>query len=83
MYIYFIRDDAGGLYLIGRTQLGAPVPTCVWGDRRNDATIFDDIACARRALRETGVVTASVYRLNLNGGHVIRLKSGADGGRLE
>ena len=37
MYMYYIRDDATGLYLIGRMKLGAPVPTCVWGERRADA----------------------------------------------
>ena len=62
MYVYYIRDDATGLYLIGRMQLDAPVPTCVWGDRRADMLTFDSATEARSVAREIGGSAVSVYR---------------------
>ena len=81
MYLYYIRDDATGMYLIGRMKLGAPVPTCVWGERRSDAMTFDGPTEARKAILEIGVNIASVYRLNIRSGQEVRLKTGGDNER--
>lgn len=78
MYLYYIRDDTTGMYLIGRMKLGAPVPTCVWSERRGDMMTFDGPVEARKALLEIGVNIASVYRLNIRSGQEIRLKTGGD-----
>ena len=77
MYIYYIRDDTTGLYLIGRMKLGAPVPTCVWGDRRADAITFETAAEARRAAVEIGDNAVSAYRYNCKSRSEIRLKGAA------
>ena len=74
MYQYFIRDDATGMYMIGRMKLGAPVATCVWGERRNDMLVFRSAMKARTAALESGVSSASVYRLNTAQGSEITLK---------
>ena len=82
MYLYYIRDDTSGLYLIGHMKLGAPVHTCVYGNRREDATTFSSAIEARQEARRIGG-DVSAYRYNTSGGAEIRLKSGAeDRGRL-
>ncbi len=79
MYVYYIRDDITGMYLIGRMKLGAPVPTCVWGEQRADAMTFENAAEARKAVSAIGENTVSAYRLNCKTGAVIRLRTGGDG----
>ena len=78
MYVYFIRDDDTGMYLIGRMMLGAPVPTCVWGERRADALVYGSAAEARGvALTMSGSV--SIYRVKEDGsGPAKRIKFGGD-----
>ena len=79
MYVYCIRDDITGMYMIGRMKLGAPVPTCVWGERRADAMTFENITIARNVLIETAGSTASIYRLNVCNNSITKAKSGGDG----
>ena len=76
MYTYYIRDDMTGLYLIGRMKLGAPVPTCIWGNRRADMMTFDNAAGARKVAEEIGDSTVSVYRINHRLQTEMRLKTG-------
>lgn len=64
MYIYYIRDDSTGLYLIARRMMSAPAPTCVWGNRREDALTFDNAAEARKAVKELGENAVSAYLYN-------------------
>lgn len=78
MYVYYIRDDETGMYLIGRMKLGAPVPTCVWGERRADAMTFENAAEARKVVDVIGENAVSAYRLNLSSGSEIRLKTGGE-----
>jgi len=78
MYIYYIRDDTTGLYLIGRMKLGAPVPTCVWGNSREDAMTFASASETRGVARDIGSNAVSAYRLNLSGGFEVRLTMGDD-----
>lgn len=75
MYIYYIRDDETGMYLIGRTQLGAPVPTCVWGNRREDMMTFESAYEARKTATQIGDKSLSVYRINSKLRTEIRLKT--------
>lgn len=79
MYVYYIRDDTTGMYLIGRMKLGAPVPTCVWGEHQAEAMTFENATEARKAVAVIGVNAVSAYRLNYKTGDVIRLRSGGDG----
>ena len=79
MYVYYIRDDTTGMYLIGRMKLGAPVPTCVWGERQADAMTFENAAEAQNVVAVIGENAVSAYRLNCKTGAVIRLKTGGDG----
>ena len=76
MYTYYIRDDVNGLYLIGRMKMGAPVPTCVWGNRRADMLTFDNSYEARKVAVEIGDSSVSVYRINQRLQTEIRLKTG-------
>lgn len=76
MYAYYIRDDETGLYLIGRMKLGAPVPTCIWGDRRADMMTFDNSFEARKAAAQFKDSAVSIYRINLRLNTEIRLKTG-------
>ena len=76
MYKYYILDDTTGMYLIGRLKLGAPVPTCLWGERRADAMDLESAAEARKAVVEIGRNTALAYRLNRATGEVIQLNTG-------
>lgn len=76
MYTYYIRDDVTGMYLIGRTKLGASVPTCVWGNRRADMMTFENAAEARKVAAEIGDNAVSVYRINIRLRTEIRLKTG-------
>lgn len=76
MYTYFIRDDMTGMYLIGRTKLGAPEPTCVWGNRRADMMTFESAFEARRVAAEIGGNAVSVYRINIRLRTETRLKTG-------
>ena len=76
MYAYYIRDDETGLYLIGRMKLGAPVPTCIWGDQRADMMTFDSSFEARKAASQFKESAVSIYRINLRLQTEIRLKTG-------
>jgi len=79
MYIYYIQDDDTSLFLIGRRQMGAPVPTNVWGDNRADAIAYGNSITPQEVAKEIGG-NLSVYRMKRDGsGTVKRLKPGGDG----
>ena len=75
MYIYYIRDDVTGQYLIGRMKLGAPVATCIWGDRRGDMLTFETAMEARYVAREIVGNAVSIYRINVARGTELKLKN--------
>lgn len=79
MYMYYIQDDDTMLFLVARRQLGAPVPTCVWGDNRADAIAYGNIVTATEMAKSIGP-NATVCRIRRDGtGTVKQIKPGGDG----
>lgn len=73
MFIYYIRDDEAGLYLLNLQWHDLSVPTCVWGDARKGAMAWYSLNQALDVAKQINGPT-TVYRMMEDGsGDVIRI----------
>ena len=57
MSAYLIRRGSDGMWLINLMESGCPVPTCLWGERKQDAKVFDSLYRAEKLSRRIGGCT--------------------------
>lgn len=57
MSAYLIRRGSDGMWLINLMKSGCPVPTCLWGERKQDAKVFDSLYRAETLSRRIGGCT--------------------------
>jgi hypothetical protein len=49
-----IRRTADSMWLINTMESVCPVPTCLWGERKQDAKVFDSLYRAEKLSRRIG-----------------------------
>lgn len=54
MSAYLIRRGSDGMWLINTMESVCPVPTCLWGERKQDAKVFDSLYRAEKLSRRIG-----------------------------
>lgn len=54
MSAYLIRRTADNMWLINTMESVCPVPTCLWGERKQDAKVFDSLYRAEMLSRRIG-----------------------------
>lgn len=54
MSAYLIRRTVDNMWLINTMESGCPVLTCLWGERRQDAKVFDSLYRAEKLSRRIG-----------------------------
>lgn len=54
MSAYLIRRTADNMWLINTMESVCPVPTCLWGERKQDAKVFDSLYRAEKLSRRIG-----------------------------
>ena len=54
MSAYLIRRTADNMWLINTMESVCPVPMCLWGERKQDAKVFDSLYRAEKLSRRIG-----------------------------